>query len=401
MQQPLTKKYQTTVLPARSFGRPQQIVGPVGLPPFQEGLRQGLPRLRQLADTAKRRVKGLLGNHALVNRVSAHLTLIVLAALAVALSQIHRPTNGIRALQPFQHMAVQAVASPVIEKPVKLLTLPAKLNFPRDGIFIPAALPHTVIPERSHEEISKYTVQTGDSIYGIADQSGLAPETILWSNPELEDNPHWLRVGQEIRILPLDGIYHQVGGDDTIDAIASTYKVKPEAIINYPLNELDPVDLIIQPGQWLVVPGGRKPFVPMTVVSLVNYSTKVPSGALVGTGIMGWPMSGRISQGYFGYHQAIDIESPVGTAIAAVDAGFVAASGFDGSGYGNVVVVDHGNGLQSMYAHLKVSYVNVGDSVSKGQAVGEVGMTGRTTGPHLHFEIRQGSIRLNPLSFLP
>ncbi len=404
MQQPLTKKYHGTVLPVYSFGnsaRSQQIPGAIGLPPFKEGIKKGIPRLRDFAKTIPRHFKAFAANHALVSRVSAHLTLILLTALAVIFSNIHLPASGIRSLQPIKQVSVPSITAPVVEeKPIKL-TLPLKLNSPREGIFAKAALPHTIVPERSREEISKYVVKGGDTIYGIAYQFGLAPETILWSNPELEDNPHWLGVGQEIRILPMDGIYHQVGGNDTIEAIASAYKVKPEAIINYPLNELDSPDMLIQLGQWLVVPGGRKPFVPMAVTSLVNYSANVPQGALVGTGILGWPVVGRISQGYFNYHQALDIESPIGTAILSVDSGFVAASGFDGSGYGNIVVIDHGNGLQSVYAHLKTSYVDVGDSVSKGQTIGEVGMTGRSTGPHLHLEIRQGSIRLNPISFLP
>jgi len=263
-----------------------------------------------------------------------------------------------------------------------------------------AAVPHTIMPAlRPRAEITTYVVKPGDTIFGIAAQFGIKPETIMWANGRfVEDNPDLLRVGQELIILPVDGVYHQVGKGDTIEKIAATFKVEPSAIINYPLNNLDKDDPQIQVGQWLIVPGGTKPYVPRRVVA---YEGPIPEGANRGTGSFGWPASGSISQGYWGRHRAIDIGSWEGAPVMAADSGFVVAAGWDGSGYGRMVLIDHGNGFQTLYAHLKVFYVKVGDSVAKGQKIGEIGTTGNATGPHLHFEVRQNGIQRNPFGFLP
>jgi murein DD-endopeptidase MepM/ murein hydrolase activator NlpD len=270
------------------------------------------------------------------------------------------------------------------------------------GVFFRAAAPLLALVTPPRQEISQYTVQPGDTVYGIAYKFGLSPETVLWSNPDLENNPHLLQVGQTLNILPFDGIYHQVGGGDTLDSIAAEYKVTPDVIINSPMNKIDPLNPVIERGQWVVVPGGSKPFIPPKIQSVVNYGTsKPPAGAPVGSGFMIWPVTGHISQGYYSYHPALDIESPIGTPVLAVDDGFVAAAGWDNSGYGWNVVIDHGNGLQSMYAHLQSYNVSPGDIIQKGQVIGNIGMSGRSSGPHLHIEIRQGTIQLNPANYLP
>jgi len=214
----------------------------------------------------------------------------------------------------------------------------------------------------------------------------------------LENNPDLLSIGQQLTILPVDGVYHQVGGGDTIDAIASTFKTDPQLIINQPLNNLDPENLLIIPGQWLIVPGGSKPFVPRAVTA---YSGPIPGDATAGTGIFGWPASGEITQGYFGYHPGVDIGGWTGATVLAADSGYVVATGWDDTGYGLSVVIDHGNGFQTLYAHLNEYYVSPGENVAKGQQIGEIGTTGNSTGPHLHFEIRHGTVQRNPYGFLP
>jgi len=345
----------------------------------------------------------------LMSRTAAHLALILVAVLAVALSGPIPPATPRPALQRLglRGDGAAAPASSQSQEPANLsgpssleapFALPAPSLNDQSQVLIRAAVPHTIIPERPRDEIIRYTVQSGDTIFGIAAQFGLAPETIMWANGRLEDNPDLLRVGQELIILPVDGVYHQVGADDTLESIATAYKVDPAAIINYPLNQLDPDNPQITVGQWLIVPGGTKPYVPRTVVA---YSGPIPEDASKGTGVFGWPTAGQITQGYWDRHRAIDIGTWKGAPVLAADSGYVVAAGWDDSGYGRMVVIDHGNGFQTLYAHLQVYYVETGDSVAKGQQIGEVGSTGNSTGPHLHFEIRQNGVQRNPFGFLP
>ena len=338
----------------------------------------------------------------LLMRTSTHVVIVLLVFLAIAagnLDGLHLTWN--KAIKPLKGFSgTETVTAPVVEsedETGEALQLPAKINA-QDDVLLRAAVPRTIIPDRTKIEIKTYVVEFGDTISDIAIRFGLAPETLMWSNPALGDNPDLLRVGQELFILPIDGVYHQVGGDDTIAGIASTYKVDPQVIISYELNELDPENPIIQPGQWLVVPGGTKPYVPRTVMA---YSGEVPEGATQGSGIFGWPTSGTITQGYWGAHPGLDIAGWQGAPIAAADSGHVIAAGWDDTGYGYFVVIDHGNGFQTLYAHLQAYYVDAGVDVGKGETIAEMGSTGNSTGPHLHFEIRQGTVQRNPYGFLP
>ena len=147
-----------------------------------------------------------------------------------------------------------------------------------------------------------------------------------------------------------------------------------------------------------IIMGGTKPFIPRTVVA---YSGPVPADATLGTGAFGWPASGTIYQGYWTGHQAIDVAAWTGAPVIAADAGHVIFSGWDDTGYGYTLVIDHGNGFQTLYAHLEAYDVEAGDNVAKGQHIAKMGSTGNSSGPHLHFEVRQGTVLRNPVGFLP
>jgi murein DD-endopeptidase MepM/ murein hydrolase activator NlpD len=352
----------------------------------------------------------------LMGRAAAHLAIILLVLAVIVLSSrapstrplaaswriLHRVNteeDGVSTLPDSQkgNKSVQAATS--LSSAGARPSSPLATSLDNDGdVLVRAAVPHTIIPERPRDEIIRYVVQTGDTIFGIAGEFGLAPETIMWANGRLEDNPDLLRVGQELAILPVNGVYHQVGASDTLEAIAAAYKVEPADIINYPLNHLDADNPQITAGQWLIVPGGTKPYVPRTVVA---YSGPVPADASKGTGVLGWPTAGQITQGYWEHHRALDIGTWKGAPVLAADSGYVVAAGFDDSGYGRTVVIDHGNGFQTRYAHMQVYYVEVGDSVAKGEQIGEVGSTGNSTGPHLHFEVIQNGVLRNPFGYLP
>jgi murein DD-endopeptidase MepM/ murein hydrolase activator NlpD len=344
------------------------------------------------------------------NRIVTHGTMIVVVFAVVLLSQIDLPWSKIDKIRPLRYEAnpestLDAASS---ERP---LTLPKNITNDQDDVLFRAAVLQTsgqgndtgssvpAIPQAS-AAITSYTVEPGDTISGIAAKFGLSPETIVWSNPELEINPDLLSIGQTVTILPVDGVYHQVGGGDTIAGIAATFQTDPQLILSHPLNELDPDNPVIQPGQWLIVPGGWKPIKARTVTAFV-YDGTVPEDAEVGTGVFAWPASGNISQSFHGYHPGVDIAGWQGAPVLAADSGFVVASGWDGTGYGLTVVIDHGNGFQTLYAHLQTSYVEPGASVNKGEQIAEMGSSGNSTGPHLHLEIRQGTVQRNPYGFLP
>lgn len=393
MQQPLVNKSHKGI-----SSLPSPATDPAGPPGIADQFSLANLDLRDLADVLRSQLRTFGGKEALMSRLSAHLTVVLLAILAVALSTVHWSWESIGAIRPLKQVKAEPVASQITGEEGIPLTLPSTLGSAPDDVFARAAVPRTIIPERARQEITTYNVVSGDSIYGIANKVGLAPETIMWSNPHLEDNPDLLNVGQELIILPVDGVYHQVGGSDTIEGIASTYKTDPQLILDFPLNELDPENPVIVPGQWIVVPGGSKPFVPRTVTA---YTGEIPGNATAGSGAFVWPASGNIYQGFWAGHPAIDIAAWPGAPVLAADSGYVIVAGWDNSGYGFHVVVDHGNGYQTLYAHLQAYYVDAGQNVAKGTQIGEMGSTGFSTGPHLHFEVRQGTVQRNPVGFLP
>jgi murein DD-endopeptidase MepM/ murein hydrolase activator NlpD len=338
------------------------------------------------------------------SRTAAHTAVILLLALVAVLgkaSLFRLPSQeeyagALPGYSPGQ--ASQAARPPDVTQNATAM-LPAASLADDGNVVMPAAVPYTIIPERPRQEITQYVVRSGDTIFGIAAQFGLEPETVMWANGRfVEDNPDLLRVGQELTILPVDGVYHQVGRGDTIAKIAGTFKADPAAIIDFPLNNLDPENPEIHVGQYLIVPGGTKPYVPRQVAA---YNGPVPKEASKGSGMFAWPATGQISQAYWSRHRALDISTWLGAPVLAADSGFVVAAGWDDSGFGRMVVIDHGNGFQTLYAHLRVFYVKVGQSIGKGEQLGEVGTTGNATGPHLHFEVHQSGAQRNPAGFLP
>jgi len=259
------------------------------------------------------------------------------------------------------------------------------------------AVPFTLIPERARTEIITHTVTAGDTLYALAKKYGVGAETIMWAN-NMEQNPDLLRLGQKLVILPINGVYHTVGQKDTLESIAKKYKADVADIVAYEDNHIDARNPTIQVGQKLVVPAGRKPVV---VRQVKVYSGPVPSGAARGTGKFVWPTSGYITQGFKPLHRAIDIAGRVGQSVKASDSGYIVESGWSNSGYGYFIVVDHRNGYQTLYAHLSRILVNPGEPVARGATIGLMGSTGRSTGPHLHFEVRQGGVQRNPFGYLP
>jgi murein DD-endopeptidase MepM/ murein hydrolase activator NlpD len=283
---------------------------------------------------------------------------------------------------------------------------------------------HTNIPSRPRQEVLKYTVEEGDTIFGIAEKFGLEPETVLWGNYYiLLDDPHALQPGQELNILPVNGTYHEWQQGEGLNGISSYYGVTPEDIINYPANNLDTTAVgdfanpNIAPGTWLIVPNGRREFVswsaPLGVTRenpayarvLGPGACDAVSGGAVGYGTFIWPANKHYLSG-FDYspnanHWGIDIAGNDGEGVYATDAGVIVYAGWNNYGYGNMILIDHGGGFQSLYAHLSGLNVGCGQSVGQGDVIGAIGSTGRSSGSHLHFEIMTSSYKINPWDVLP
>ena len=253
-------------------------------------------------------------------------------------------------------------------------------------------------PISADDGVRIYVVRAGDDLVSIAERFGLRRETLIWANKSLEADPGMLYVGQELYILPVDGVYYTVKQGDTWPAIAERFQVSVETILN---SEYHASSLSLgQPeaGHKVVVPGGVKPFKAQEVRLPPQPTVSATSQ---GTGNWVWPVGGYISQGYWDLHRAIDIAARHGDVVMAADAGTVVYAEWGWAGYGNLVVVDHGNGFRSYYGHLYGFYVDVGEQVERGQPLGALGNTGLSTGPHLHFEIREDGVLRDPLDFLP
>ena len=255
--------------------------------------------------------------------------------------------------------------------------------------------------------ILTYTVQAGDTLEGIGARFNLQPTTLMWSNKEIEDSPDFLDIGQTLNIIPTNGIWYTVSANDTLDDIARRFKVKSEDIIGYELNNLQGKSNLLV-GQKIIVPGGVKPLPVVAVAASSNSSGALRGGAFSGaaprvaaSGSFRWPTAGVLTQNYYYGHRGIDLGAGVGTPVMASDSGFISYAGWDNTGYGNLIKVNHGNGFETLYGHLSAFYVVPGQAVSRGQVIGAVGNTGRSTGPHLHFEVRQGGVQQNPFLYLP
>ena len=298
------------------------------------------------------------------------------------------------------------------------------LDLAQSGILRQANI-HTNAPERSRQDITTYTVQAGDTVSGIADRYGLDPKTIFAANYGLlQDDPHLLQPGQQLKILPVDGVIWQWLGGIPFSQWAEYFKVPPQDILNYPANHLDPAAIAdptnpnIEIGTYLVVPGGFYQYhtpggFPLGVTRTNPASAQVGgagscpavTGGAVGYGTFVFPTSRHFLSG-FDYstktnHLGIDLAAELGDPIYASDGGVVVYAGANSYGYGNMIMVDHGTGFQTLYAHLSAIFVNCGDNVAQGQTIGGAGATGHASGAHLHFEVRTLSNVINPWDVLP
>lgn len=254
----------------------------------------------------------------------------------------------------------------------------------------------TLVSTKVRDSIINYEVQTGDTIKSIAQKFGVDENTLRWQNNLTGDK---IKVGQNLEILPVAGIAHKVQKGDTVYSIAKKYDSDPQAIADFPFNTFsndETFELAI--GQTVIVPDGVMPAAVPTSPRIRQITPD--AGTVVASGQFVWPTSGTISQRFSWYHPGLDIANKSVPVVLAADSGRVVEAGWDGSGYGNMIMIDHGNGFKTRYAHLSQVFVIPGQTVARGSSIGKMGSTGRSTGPHTHFEIYLNGVRVNPLSYL-
>lgn len=271
-----------------------------------------------------------------------------------------------------------------------------------------------------------YTVQPQDTPWSLAVDFGRNVESLACATTPRAVDPYALHVGQVITIPALNTICHAVQKAETLPQVAAQYGVSVESITEITWNGLLKPPYRLTPGQHLLVyqlEGVEQPAIDMPRSSLPRWDAaslpfdpaNPPDGMNVspegyywngiwpyGDGHFSWPVSGgRISQAFNRQrHRAIDIAVPFGSPVTAADNGTVVLAGWNTQGYGYRVVIDHNNDYLTLYAHLSNYYVKPGDVVEKGQIIGAIGSTGNSTGPHLHFELRDFGRLKDPLQFV-
>jgi murein DD-endopeptidase MepM/ murein hydrolase activator NlpD len=276
--------------------------------------------------------------------------------------------------------------------------------FPNGPIIDSAQGLETAISEKPRSEIIKHEVEEGDTISSIAKKYGVTQETVKWANDLTDVNT--VKPGQTLKILPVSGVAVTVKSGETVDSLAKKYQADAQAIVDFPFNDV-PDDFKLSSGQDLIIPDGQPPEVkappkPKVQPQYLAQGPSSPTFSAANGGGFVWPATSQGISTYFAWwHPGIDLPNRSAPPVVASDGGKVVVAGWpDSYGYGNRVVIDHGNGYRTLYAHLSNIYVSNGQSVVRGQKIGQMGNTGRSTGTHLHFEIHLNGRAVNPLSIL-
>jgi murein DD-endopeptidase MepM/ murein hydrolase activator NlpD len=313
--------------------------------------------------------------------------------------------------RPFLHFATMGVLTiGVIAAPFLASTYPvfsqnsstsAKIQSPTNtSIAVGQDVFGTQISQKPRDKTITYTVQKGDTVSTIAQKFGISADTVRWANDLSDDT---INVGDSLQILPVTGIEYKVQSGDTVYTIAKKLATDPQKIVDFPFNDFaNPETFSLVTGQMLIVPDGIQPAAQPFIRPQV-YIAQGPSATSFSASGFTWPVHGLITQFASWYHMALDLAAPYGTPIIAAKSGTVVEANTGGwnYGYGNDVIIDHGGGYKSLYAHMEAVNVSQGQQVVGGSTViGWIGLTGRTTGPHVHFEIRLNDVTINPLPFL-
>jgi murein DD-endopeptidase MepM/ murein hydrolase activator NlpD len=297
---------------------------------------------------------------------------------------------------------------PVVEEPVVGPYL-------EDGTLLKPVFVDTTV-EDGADLLRTYKVKAGDTLTGIARKFHVSMMTLWWANKL--DSKDELHQGQVLTIPPVSGLVVTVTANDTLQTLATKYKVKAKEILE--ANDLQDPNLVV--GQVLVMPGAKGKPIPTPKPKPRAVSQPRNGGGGGGGGNGGGGSEGHYTGGHFLYpvvgggnyisqyfhygHYAIDIAADYGTRVRAAAGGRVVFAGWKSNGGGYQVWISHGSGLYTTYNHMSAVTVGNGQGVDRGQQVGRVGQSGNATGPHLHFEVWRGGepwnggTRVNPLGYL-
>lgn len=342
------------------------------------------------------------------HRLSGHLILAGGALVLISLGQFQWGASSETTLSVAT--AVSNQPQIVQTQPIELNAAPTPLpNEPlpiiNDSSLAPLPNPQTYQTKPPNHNFEMHEIARGETPNMIARQYGISADTLLGGNAWLSQESNQLQVGAQLVILPVDGVLHTVRVGETIESIAELYRVSADDIIDYAPNNLEYPFYRLLPDSQLVIPGASiGQFFFTAPKSVATNAAGQPQWKVFGTGTYIWPINGRcITQFYNGFHPAIDIASSEGSPVVASDTGTVTYASF-ASGtyydYGNLIVINHGNGFETFYAHLSGINVFPGQTVTQGELIGFTGNTGRSSGPHIHFEIRDNDFRSNPLDRL-
>jgi murein DD-endopeptidase MepM/ murein hydrolase activator NlpD len=294
-------------------------------------------------------------------------------------------------------MSARAEASPTDGATGSFAAVPgddlARAQTAARGVIAGTRSPTTVAAQESRQVVVR-TIAKDDTLSSMANYYDLSLETVAYANGISEED-QVLSIGHELLIPPGEGALYKVKDGDTVEDVAGRFEVDPAVIMSYNRMYFEPEHFAV--GRMIFVPGAALPALKRTERPK---SIATPSNAQLParTGRLGWPVKGVITQYFWWGHTGVDIAAPYGTGIGASDDGIVVATGPVAVG-GLRVCVQHSGGLQTCYYHTSAVYVSPGQTVSRGQLIAAIGLTGVTTGPHVHWELKVNGVPQDPLAY--
>lgn len=350
-------------------------------------------RLTDLSGHAAKRLPVSIPSH--LGRRALFITLnLLVAVLVMSLPFLASAAGNPVARAPVSPAAIGSTSlTPVDGEPL----LARAGTVARGGTITAGRTPLTVQAEDSRP-IQQYTLSSADSLWTIANFYGLSAEAIAFANGI--SDPYHLTVGQQIKIPPLEGALYKVADGDTIDSVALRFKVEPAVISDYNRLYFEPEHFAT--GQVIFVQNASLPTLPLPPAAAQQSSViaraAAPAPSLRSTGTLAWPVNGVVTQYMWAGHTGVDIAAPYGSGLAASVSGVISQDGWVAVGGLHICV--RSGGFEECYYHMSAAYSAVGTEVSAGQIIGAIGLTGVTTGPHVHWETKINGQLVNPLTVI-